>query len=517
MNQEKKDKKDNRNQKATGIVRGVRWLAAAALAAISVGAVAQTAQTAQEASAGRSHMAAFAPWELGNGATVVYHRATPYQGNPVIKAEKPWEFNAKGDPYAAPFSGGVWADPDDGGKLKMWYSAGGGMTDGLVTCYAESDDGLHWVKPVLDVVEGTNIVDTLEHDCLTVVRDLRDTVAPERRYKMFSMVFSTPAAINMVLKYSADGIHWSEPKAMSGELYDRCSAYYDPIRETWVLSLKDMHPVYRRARAWLADADPVEAVSKAHRVYPSMRGADANIHYWFNADSLDERHPDFPDLHPQIYNHDATAYEGGLLGQFVVWKGPENPDCNRLKIQKRNEICIGWSEDGLTWQRPDRRAFIGVNDSVPGAWDAGNVQSVAGCPVVRGDSLLFYYSGRYESKPEHASNFATGVATLRRDGFASIEVVGEDGGQAMSPEFVADGPELYLNADLRDGGVDIDVVDGADGSLVQTFPFAAIPGNGANGVRLPVGRLKEEAMGRKLRLRLRLTGHPKVYSFRTGN
>ena len=40
--------------------------------------------------------------------------------------------------------------------------AGGGSyaTSGAgVTCYAESTDGIHWTKPTLSVVAGTNIVD----------------------------------------------------------------------------------------------------------------------------------------------------------------------------------------------------------------------------------------------------------------------------------------------------------------------------------------------------------------------
>lgn len=66
-----------------------------------------------------------------------YHYPAYYALNPVLKADKAWEFNKNGDPYAAPFSGGVWYD-ELSGKFKMWYSAGGGKTNGLVTCYAES-------------------------------------------------------------------------------------------------------------------------------------------------------------------------------------------------------------------------------------------------------------------------------------------------------------------------------------------------------------------------------------------
>ena len=102
------------------------------------------------------------------GIERVCHFPSYHVGNPVLTADKPWEVNANGDPYAAPFSGGVWYD-ETVAKYKMWYSAGGGKVYGLVTCYAESDDGKHWVKPELDIVPGTNIVDTTEHDCVSVL------------------------------------------------------------------------------------------------------------------------------------------------------------------------------------------------------------------------------------------------------------------------------------------------------------------------------------------------------------
>ena len=42
--------------------------------------------------------------------------------------------------------------------------------------------------------------------------------------------------------------------------------------------------------------------------------------------------------------------------------------------------------------------------------ECGNVQSTAGNPLIVGDSLYFYVSGRYNSKPVHDSNFTTGLA-----------------------------------------------------------------------------------------------------------
>ena len=133
-----------------------------------------------------------------------YHFHTPAYdtSNPVMKADKPWELNVNGDPYAAPFSGGVWFDEEEN-KYKMWYSAGGGKLLGLVTCYAESTDGRHWVKPELDVVPGTNIVDTLEHDCVSILLDKRERDR-SKRFKMFVVEFNSRFTVSMKLKYSKE-------------------------------------------------------------------------------------------------------------------------------------------------------------------------------------------------------------------------------------------------------------------------------------------------------------------------
>lgn len=377
------------------------------------------------------------------GVERVFHTPAYYAGNPVLKADQKWELSATGDPYAAPFSGGVWYDEVES-KYKMWYSAGGGKKYGLITCYAVSEDGKHWVKPVLDVVPGTNIVDTTEHDCVSVLLDKFEQDAA-KRYKMFVVEFNTGASVSMQLKYSADGIHWSKSKALSGELYDRCAAYYDPFRSKYVLSLKTINgKKYRRSRCFLAHEDPEMLVSLSHRVYDNK--SDKFIKYWFNAEDDDPQHPDFPEIRPQIYNHEAMPYEGCLIGYFTIWQGPENDACDRLNIQKRNEVLIGWSNDGFHWNREFKQPFLPVSDDFK-AWNAGNVQSTAGNPLIVGDSLYFYISGRYNSKPVHDSNFATGLAILRRDGFVSLRAAMSEG-CAVSDILLVNGGYFFVNADV---------------------------------------------------------------------
>ena len=414
-----------------------------------------------EINQGRQLMA-YTPLAEVRGLQRRFHSPRYVAGNPVLKAELPWEFNAHGDPYAAPFSGGVWFD-ETAGKFKMWYSAGGKRRYGLVTCYAESADGRQWTKPSLDVVEGTNIVDSTEHDCVSVLLDKHETDAA-KRYKMFIMAYNTPSSVSMMLKYSADGIHWSAPKALSGELYDRCAAYYDPFRGEYVLSLKTIDgKVYQRARCKLAGKAPELAVSLAHRVY--RKGDDKYIRYWFHADDDDPRHPQFPSIRPQIYNHEAMPYEASLLGYFTVWQGPENDACDSLGIQKRNEVLIAWSEDGFQWNRECKKPFLPVSEDFH-AWNAGNVQSVGGCPVIVGDSLYFYVSARFNSRPLHPSNFSTGLATLRRDGFVSMDA-GKHEGYLLTEPVCFDGKYLFVNADVR-GALRVEVLD-ADGNVIDGY------------------------------------------------
>lgn len=411
------------------------------------------------------HIAAYTQFEQCKGVERVWHTPTYYDQNPVLKADHKWELNATGDPYAAPFSGGVWYD-ETVGKFKMWYSAGGEKTYGLITCYAESTDGKTWHKPMLDVVPGTNIVDTLEHDCVSVLLD-KEEKDPQKRYKMFAVVFNGKATVSMHLRYSADGIHWSDTKALSGELFDRCAAYYDPFRKKYVLSLKTINgKKYRRSRSYLAGEDPELTVSLAHRVYDNH--SDKFIKYWFNAEDDDPRNPQFPDIRPQIYNHEAMAYERSMLGYFTVWQGPENNACDSLKIQKRNEVLIGWANDGFHWDREFKRPFMGVSSDF-NAWNAGNVQSVAGCPIIVGDSLYFYCSGRYNSKPVHDSNFATGLAILRRDGFVSMHA-GNKEGSFIGDKISVEGNYFFVNADVNGKGAQlkVELLD-ADGNPIPGF------------------------------------------------
>lgn len=396
----------------------------------------------------------------------VVHTPRFYEGNPVLEPDKEWEKTTEGGLYAAPFSDGIWYDEKDR-KFKMWYLAGAGIlhkedSQTFYTGYAESEDGKRWTKPALDIWNQTNIVDTCNRDAATIWLDKQEK-DPSKRYKMFNVERRpTDRRWQFILKYSSDGIHWTEGVAQSGDLYDRSSAFYNPFRDVWALSMRYGTKVSSRSRSYLENKDPETAVSFAHRIRKGV--PDKNMVYWFTPSDKEPRHPKFPEVNPGIYNFDAIAYESIMLGLYSVWQGPENGVCAKLGIQKKNEIFLGYSRDGFHFYRPSFQPFMAVNET-EGAWNWGNMQSINGVPLVVGDSLYFYSSGRQRNKIMWDSYTSTGLATLRRDGFVSMH--GDKDGYLLTEKIQFDGTYLFVNADVK-GTLSVEILD-ADGKILEGF------------------------------------------------
>ena len=375
-----------------------------------------------------------------------YHAAQYYPDNPVLRPDKPWETKSPSGSAPAPtamvFSDGVWYDPQDG-LFKMWYMAG--YCD--ATCYATSKDGIHWEKPLLDVVPDTNIVQDLRRDSNAIWLDLAET-DPQRRYKLFVYLRDGKGRALSVF-FSADGIHWNDCVARSGPLGDRSTAFFNPFREVWVYSIRGGGDI-GRCRQYREHAD-VLAGAKWQAGEPP---------FWVGADSLD---PPREDLRTpcQLYNLDAVAYESLMIGLFSIWRGQPKDRA------KPNEICVGFSRDGFHWHRPSHVPLVPVSENY-GDWNWGNVQSAGGCCLIVGDQLYFYVSGRKGVKGSPASGVcSTGLATLRRDGFASMDADASGGTLATRPVRF-NGKFLFVNVDNTDGELRVEVLD-SDGKAIPPF------------------------------------------------
>ncbi|MBQ7036772.1 MAG: hypothetical protein IJN74_04700, partial [Clostridia bacterium] len=131
--------------------------------------------------------------------SAVYHRPIQYEGNPILTDGAPWEQERSG---ACPKSGGVWFDEEEN-IFKMWYE--GGWLHHM--CYAESCDGIHWERPSLGVVPGTNII--LPYDDSEIMKQIG-----ARHGFLGDLTFLRPDSTTVFIDYDA-------PKAEKYKLFLR--------------------------------------------------------------------------------------------------------------------------------------------------------------------------------------------------------------------------------------------------------------------------------------------------------
>jgi hypothetical protein len=390
-----------------------------------------------------------------------FHTAKKYEGNPILKPETELEMGANGLPVACPKDGGVWWDPKDN-IFKMWYEAGWIGT----MAYATSRDGINWERPNLEIVPGTNqLLPGLRPDSTTVFLD-HDTKNPDERFKMFLRGPDFLGEYHGFSLVSPDGIHWSEP-VRTGYCGDRSTMFYNPFRKKWVYSIRSGGPLKSgsgRARYYHEHSD-------------FLKGAEwkeGEIPFWTGADRLDPPDPIIGNK-AQLYNLSAVGYESLMLGFHQIHLGPPNGECQKLGIPKITELMLSFSRDGFHWHRPNREAFIPATRK-PGDWDRGYVQSVGGICTVVGDQLWFYYIG-FKGDPEkrHSdgmksgmyANGSTGIAILRRDGFASM-VANKDGGMLVTRPVIFNGKFLFVNTDCGEGELRVEILN-EDSTVISPF------------------------------------------------
>jgi hypothetical protein len=432
-----------------------------------------------------------------------FHRAEYHPANPLLRPTKPWErrdpyaerTHTRSNPTAMVFSDGVFYDPQDR-LFKMWYMGGYSQN----TCYAFSRDGLSWEKPSLDVISGTNIVTSTLRDSSTV---WLDPVDPDRS-KRYKLAYYNGGHGTLEVYLSRDGIHWRNG-GESGASGDRSTFFYNPFRKVWVFSLRANHLLRRYRRYW-ESTDFVEGTRwRADQPVP-----------WVAADSSDPRRPEY-DVPAEIYNLDCVAYESLVLGLFTIYRG------ERDGREKPNDICLGYSRDGFHWSRPDRRAFVPVSENV-GDWNWANVQSAGGCCLIVGDRLYFYVSGR-QGIP--GTNFpgtcSTGLATLRRDGFVSMDHSGDGGvvrirgtsppGTLTTRPVRFTGRHLFVNLDAAGGMLRAEVLD-ENGRVIPPYGAAQCAPVREDSMRVRVTWARDLASlaGQPVRFRFHLS-NARLYAF----
>ncbi len=428
-----------------------------------------------------------------DGLVESFHPMKKHPANPVLRTGPLGSF----DGLRAHAYGEILYDE---GRFRMWYS---GLSQDYATNqrsphyvgYAESRDGVNWVKPNLNQVEykgskANNIMDMSGDGGSAympmVVKDEREP-DPNRRYKAIVATRGNP------LLYSPDGIHWTRGGRVQMSFGDRRNLFYDFLEP-------------KPERRWKVFS---------HCAKETYRWVRMTCVYW-SPDLLewtsDPRNPNLvPRAGLEAEQHLTSVWpDAGMYpGMFDIW-GPDHRMPQQLIV----------SRDGVNFVHVfDGRPVIELGRN--GEWDAGWVSPVNVPLEVEGE-LWFYYSGSATTigwfHDWIITPMYTGLATIRRDGFVSLEVAegSESGSWTTIPLKPAGAPlELELNAtglDRGRGRILVELLQGdrtAARSNAVTGDGLAVPVSWPYGERqlsLPNG-------GEPLRLRFRLEGHAQLYSF----
>lgn len=425
-----------------------------------------------------------------SGTERFLHPTTRNRSNPVIAETRPWE-------VAIAWTT-VHYDPSTK-QYQVWYQAYGGPgapQPQCVTCYATSEDGVHWSKPELDLfsygqVERTNIVmvgnggHSLRYGNGVVV-DPRDP-DPAKRYKMAYFDFSVGRAKSMpglFVAFSSDGIHWKRPDIRMPLMPTAYGDYEDPLplrnepgREWAVpLSIADAHDIYYDttretfvdvAKMWIDGPD-----GKMFWKHGIGRSESKDFIHWSKPELIltpDEHDP------PHVEFHTAPVFQYAgyhfCLAQIL----------NRAENGGVMDIELMISHDGLNWNRPFRDTFFFSREGAQN-FERGSIFTNS-TPVVLEDQIRFYY-GAYSLGATGADDTqqesGIGFFTIPRDRFAGLRPVAISNqatlrtprhniGQVTMKPLSLDGIQsIKLNADAAGGQIHLELLD-ADGYRVAGF------------------------------------------------
>ena len=405
----------------------------------------------------------------------------------VLVTDRPWEGNTCA--YYTIF--------EDDGLFRMYYRGSHYDTEAKqaahreVACYAESEDGIHWTRPNLELVEyegstGNNIVwaGVGTHN-FTPFKDENPDCEADARYKAFAGGGGEYAKGLWALK-SADGIHWElmsdGPVITQGAFDSQNLAFWD----THAGMYREFHRTFRGVR-------------------DIQTGTSSDFLNWTEPVFLD-----YGETTPlqHLYTNAIQAYPPAphfLIG-FPTRYFPDQG--------QRVEPTFMASRDGLHFRRwLDPVIPESAPEDRNGNRSNYMTRGLLELPGHAGEYSVYATEAYYTGPDSRVRRFS-----YRVDGFVSLHA-GADGGELVTRPLTFDGAALRLNYEAASGGsVRVELQDAA-GNPIQGFSSddcAALTGDSTSAaVSWGAEADLSDLAGRAVRIRFIAT-NVDLYSFQFG-
>ena len=404
----------------------------------------------------------------------------PHRESVAIPFNDEWDRDASG--YATVIT--------DGGLHRMYYRGGPSFAragqregDSSYVCYAESRDGITWIKPKLGLVEfqgskENNIImlpspnEDPYNQSFSPFLDTRAGVPADERYKAVGGKFPQ----GMYVMVSPDGIHWKkyhdEPVFKNGAFDSQNVAFWSEEEQLYLL--------YFRVFTGVPDYTDPDQKWTIQGYRSISRTTSKDLINWSEPVRMSFGNTPLEHLYtnhtrpyfraPQIYittpmrfvpgrrflsNEEMEAQ--GVAPGFIAIKGPTHDIPNEL-----SDTAFLTSRGGSRYDRTFMESFIR-----PGL-DRGNWVSRNGVPatgfVQTGPAEMSMYVGQnYVQPTAHLARYS-----LRLDGFGSVSAPYEEGEMLTKPILVS-GKHLVLNNSTSANGHIYVEVQTADGEPIPGY------------------------------------------------
>ena len=308
------------------------------------------------------------------------HPARKHEGNPLVTSDKDWE-------APAILLGTV---RKEGNQYRMWYQSqatcpGANTFDSyrrFLHLYAESEDGLSWMKPALGFYEDSmgSYENNIAFVRLALSKDMNPSVlyTPHMDHgRVYTMLtygsgYDVPYS-GYVLAYSDDGIRWTDgPKTPAIPGYGDIGWFTHDEEDGILRGMVTWDRV--PGPAWTQSSDGHEWALPWPAPLPDQEDND-----WAGDD---------PSSSTVFHGMPIFRHGPVILGFLQVLRGHEVPGQG---LDGKMDVQLVCSRNGRDWERVgDRRPILELGEE--GSWDSGLLWT-GNSLLADDDRMIVYYSG----------------------------------------------------------------------------------------------------------------------------
>ncbi len=363
-----------------------------------------------------------------DGTKLVLHH--PHDEGPVLKFDQPWE---------GPFCGYCTVIKDRE-MYRFYYrglpKVGRDGSSREVTCYAESQDGIHLIKPKLNLfmVNGSKSNNVILADAAPVNHnfspflDTKPSVPQSERFKALGGTKKS----GLIAYVSADGIHWKklreEPVFTKGIFDSQNVAFWSKSEECYLCYFRTWTKTDYGGFRTISRTTSKDFINWTDPV--KMTFGDTTLEHLYT----NQTHPYF--RAPHIYVAVAARFLPGR--QILNEKQARQLKVNPNYFKDCSDAVLMTSRGGNVYDRTFMEAFIRPGIGLQN-WGSRSNYPALNVVQTGASEMSVYVQHNYAQPTAHLRRYS-----LRLDGFTSIHAPYKGGSMTTEP-FIFEGKKLLLN------------------------------------------------------------------------